>query len=572
MKHFRKFLSYYRIYRKRFSVVMICALLSSLTALMIPLSVRRIAQVSVQGKAGGEMILSLGLTMAIWIVLHLIFNYIFDYYGHALGARMEGDLRNELFAHLEKLSFSFFDHHKTAHLMSHLTNDLLDLSELFHHGPEDYVINLVRLIGASVILIGIHPTMALAVLVVIPVMIGATILWGKILRKVSRTRQEKIAGINAEAQDSLSGIRTVQTFTLEEVRKKHFALSGRSFVKSRRDVYRTEAYADKTILGLTYLCTVAVAVLGGLGVMREVIDLADLITFILYVSYLTEPVQHLSWMITQFQSGLAGFDRVMDLMETEPEIRDKKEAEDVTEVRGEIALQDVTFGYTEEEKVLDSLDLVIPSGQFAAVVGASGAGKSTLCALLPRFYEPSEGRILVDGKDIRDLTLSSLRRSIAWVQQDTYLFDASVMENIRMGREGASDEEVRRAALIADADGFIRELPEGYDSIVGERGILLSGGQRQRIGIARAILKNAPILLMDEATSSLDNLSEKRIYEALKKERKGKTTLVVCHRLSTIVDAQRILVMDQGKTAEDGTHEELMNKNGVYAALYKRQG
>ncbi|MDO4460430.1 MAG: ABC transporter ATP-binding protein [Clostridia bacterium] len=550
---------------------MLAAFGSSFTALMIPLCVKKIADVSIGGTAGGQTILNLGITMAVWVVLFLIFDYIYDYFGHVLGAKMENTLREELFSHIEKLSFSFFDHHKTAHLMSNLTNDMLDLAEFFHHGPEDYLMNFVRFVGASIILLGINVKLGLIVLIFVPAMVLSTILWGKRLRRISREKQARIADINSGAADIISGIRTVQSFTQEENQRERFKRTGDDFQRSRKDVYRTESYADKTITGLNYACTIAVAIIGGLGVMNGSMSLADLIAFVLYINYLTDPIQHLAWMITQFQAGMAGFDRVMDILETEPEIQDAPNAEALADVSGEIEIENLSFSYSEQDEVLDKLNMHIPAGQFTAVVGTSGEGKSTLCALLPRFYSPTEGTIKIDGKDITGLTLKSLRESIAWVQQDTYLFDASIAENIRMGNMNASDEDVKRAASLADADSFISELPEGYDSLVGERGVLLSGGQRQRIGIARAVLKDAPILLLDEATSSLDNLSERRIYDSLMKLRKGKTTLVVAHRLSTVRDAERIIVLDKGKVAEDGTHDELMAKNGIYAELYKRQ-
>ena len=568
---FRKFLSYYKKYWKRFSLVMLAALVASAAGLMIPLCTRHIAQLTLNGAEAGRAILRTGAFMLMLIAVQLAFDFYYDYFGHALGARMESDLRSELFAHLEALSFLFYDVHKVGHLMSSLTNDLLNLTELFHHGPEDYVMNLVRLVGASAILFWIHPGLAAVLVAFVPVMILCTVLWGKRLRRVSAENQARIADINASASDVLTGIRTVQAFTQEQAQRRRFDRAGERFFVSRKAVYRNESYADKTTMGLMQLSMAAVILCGGIHVLNGSLDLAGLIAFTMYVSYLTEPVQKLSWMITQFQTGMAGFDRVMDLMETEPEIADCPDAVQARDVRGELTLRGVTFCYGEGEQVLDGLDLHISAGQFVALVGVSGMGKSTLGALLPRFYEPQAGTIALDGVDVRRYALKSLREQIAWVQQDTYLFDATVADNIRMGRPDATMDEVRQAARWADADEFIAHLPEGYDSFVGERGVRLSGGQRQRIGVARAFLKNAPVLVLDEATSALDNFSEQRVHDAIRQLRAGRTTLVIAHRLSTIRDAQRIVVLDDGRVVEDGTHDALLQKGGVYAALYRRQ-
>ena len=568
---FRKFLSYYKKYWKRFLMVMLAALVASAAGLMIPLCTRHIAQLTLSGAEAGRAILRTGAFMLLLIGVQLAFDFYYDYFGHALGARMESDLRSELFAHLEALSFRFYDVHKVGHLMSSLTNDLLNLTELFHHGPEDYVMNLVRLVGASAILFWIHPALAAVLVAFVPVMILCTVLWGKRLRRVSAENQARIADINASASDVLTGIRTVQAFTQEQAQRRRFDRAGERFFVSRKAVYRNESYADKTTMGLTQLSMAAVILFGGIHVLNGSLDLAGLIAFTMYVSYLTEPVQKLSWMITQFQTGMAGFDRVMDLMETEPEIADGPKAVRAQDVRGELTLSGVTFRYGEGELVLNGLDLHIPAGQFVALVGVSGMGKSTLGALLPRFYEPQAGTIALDGVDVRSYALQSLREQIAWVQQDTYLFDATVADNIRMGRPDATMDEVRQAARLADADEFISRLPEGYDSFVGERGVRLSGGQRQRIGVARAFLKDAPVLVLDEATSALDNFSEQRVHDAIRKLRDGRTTLVIAHRLSAIRDAQRIVVLDGGCVVEDGTHDALLQKDGVYAALYRRQ-
>lgn len=567
----RKFLSYYKKYWKPFSRIMLAALVTSSAALLVPLCTQRIARLALTGAEAGQAILRTGLFMLALIAVQLAFGFYYDCFGHSLGARMESDLRSELFAHLETLSFRFYDEHRVGSLMSSLTHDLLDLTELFHHGPEDYVMNFVRLVGASVILFSIHPQLAAVLVGFVPVMIGCTLLWGRRLRRVSAENQARIADINASASDVLTGIRTVQAFTQERAQRRRFDRTGEKFFLSRKAVYRNEAYADKTIIGLTQLSMAAVILFGGVAVMNGSLDLAGLIAFTMYVSYLTEPIQKLAWMVTQFQTGMAGFDRVMALLEIEPEIADAPDALASVGVHGAISLRDVTFRYGDGAPVLDGLNLEVPAGQFVALVGASGAGKSTLGALLPRFYEPQSGAIRLDGIDVRKYRLRDLRGSIAWVQQDTHLLDGTVADNIRMGRSEADGEQIRQAAQLADADAFISRLPDGYDSPVGERGVRLSGGQRQRIGIARAFLKDAPVLILDEATSALDNASEQRVHDAIRRLRAGRTTLVIAHRLSTIRDAQRILVLKDGKIAEDGAHAELMRRDGLYASLYRRQ-
>ncbi|MBQ4638641.1 MAG: ABC transporter ATP-binding protein, partial [Clostridia bacterium] len=481
----------------------------------------------------------------------------------------ESDLRQELFEHLTTLDFAFYDKNRVGRLMSSLTNDLLDLTELFHHAPEDYLISAVRVLGASVMLLMINPRLALIAIAFVPVLVIQTCFFGRRIKKVSYLSKERIADINAHSSDILGGIRTVKSFSNEEKQVNRFRLAGERFYKSRCDVYRNEAYNEFATRLLINLCTASVVIIGAIFVLKGEMQVSALLAFTMYITYITSPIKQLTWMITQFQSGMAGFDRVMTLLETKPDIWQAKDAVDIGIV-GDISVKDVHFSYRENEPVIKDFDLELKKGSFTALVGISGSGKSTLSALIQRFYDTKSGSILIDGVDIKKISLSSLRKNIAWVQQDTYLFDCSIADNIRMGKPDASMEEIISAAKAADCHEFILSTKNGYESLVGERGVHLSGGQRQRIGIARALLKNAPIMILDEATSALDNKSEQSIYSAISSLRKERTTIVIAHRLSTIKSADRIVVISDGKIKEDGTHDELMEAKGLYFDLYRR--
>lgn len=566
----RKFLSYYRPYTRRFALVLVCALIAAAAALVFPLCVRYVTDAVVAGSATGRLLGLTALVMLAVVAVEFAANFYFDYFGHCVGADMENDLRQELFGHLEKLSFSFYDTNRVGSLMSNLTNDLLNLSELYHHGPEDYLVNFVKFVGASVILFAIDWHLALCLFLFLPVMAFLTLKLNRRVRRGADVNQARIAEINARAEDALSGIRVSQAFCREEHEKKLFAQAGAAFSRSRKDIYLAESVEYQTLTVLTRLMYVAVIIYGGLEMLRGRTDVADLVAFIMYISYLTEPVRHLAWMTTKFQQGLAGFDRVAAVLATEPAVADAPDAVDIGVSQGSVALENVTFRYGEDRAaVLKNVSIGISPGECVAIAGVSGAGKTTLCALIPRFYEPESGRITVDGRDIRDIALRSLRSNISMVQQDTFLFTGSVMENIRYADPTADDEEVIRAAKMADADGFIRELPEGYDTDVGPRGVRLSGGQRQRVAIARAFLRDAPILILDEATSALDGESERAVHGALERLRRGRTTLMIAHRLSTIKDADRIVVIKDGAVAEEGTYSSLMQKGGEFAKLYQ---
>lgn len=566
----KKFLSYYKGYRGRFALVLVCALIASGAALVFPLCVGYVTDNVLTGAASAGTLATAAAVMLAVVLAEFGTNFYFDYFGHCVGSEMENDLRQELFSHLEKMSFSFYDKNRVGALMSSLTNDLNDLSELYHHGPEDYAVNFVKFAGASVILFMIDWRMALCLYAFLPVMGFLTIKLNRRVRRGAAVNQQRIADINARAEDALSGIRVSQAFCREEYEKGLFRKAGTAFTRSRKDIYLAEAVEYQILTFITRLMYLAVIIFGGWGMMTGRTEVAALVTFIMYISYLTEPVRHLAWMTTQFQMGLAGFDRVAAILETEPEIGNRENAVDIGVSKGQVELDGVTFRYgRDRDYVLSDISLDIRPGECVAVAGISGAGKTTLCALIPRFYEPEKGAIKVDGLDIRDIELSSLRKNISMVQQDTFLFTGSVMENIRYADPKASDEDVMRAAEMADADGFIRQLPEGYDTDVGPRGVRLSGGQRQRVAIARAFLRDAPILILDEATSALDGESERAVHGALERLRKGRTTLMIAHRLSTIKDADRIVVIHDGAVAEEGTYDYLMEKGGVFAGLYR---
>lgn len=507
--------------------------------------------------------------MALLIVAETACSFYFDYRGHSIGSLMENDLRQELFAHLERLSFSYYDRRRVGEIMSSLTSDLLNLSELYHHGPEDYLISSVKFFGASVFLFLIDWRLTLIVYAFLPPMAFLTMRLNRRVRRASADNQKNIAEINARAEDALSGVRVTQAFGCEQAEIQKFRAAGERFIKSRKAIYRDEAVEYEVLTVIERSVFVAVVLTGAFGIVRGTIAVADLIAFLLYISYLTGPVRQLAWMTTQFQTGLAGFDRVMDILETKPEIADDPGAVDMGRAEGALAFEGVEFRYTEDSpQVLHNLDMRVEPGECVAVAGISGAGKSTLCALIPRFYETLAGRVTIDGRDIRAATLKSLRANISVVQQDTYLFTGSILENIRYSKPGATDVQVMEAARLADADAFVRALPMGYRTDVGPRGVRLSGGQRQRIAIARAFLRDAPILILDEATSALDSESERSIHRALARLRKGRTTVMIAHRLETIRAADRIVVISNGGVREEGTHEALLHRGGMYQALY----
>ena len=571
---FKKFLSYYKPYLRLFLSVLFCAIVAAVVTLLIPLLTRYITKTVFQGdlKDMPSQILKTGGVMFGLIVIHTLCNLYTDYRGHAMGAMMERDMRNELFEHYQKLSFRFFDEQKTGKLMSRITNDLLSLAEFYHHGPEDYVIYSVKFFGAFIILLNINVRLTLVVFAFLPVMAIFSFYFNKRLRIAYKTSKEQIGEINSQLEDNLSGIRVVKSFANEELERKKFFIENDRFLECRNNIYKNEALYSNGMNVFMQLITVAIIVFGGIGIVNTTLDLADLITFLLYIGNLTEPIQRISFITQQFQDGITCFERFMEILAVKPEIVDSPNAVDIRTVQGHIQFRNVVFRYREDhDEVLRNLSLDIQAGEYIALVGSSGVGKTTLCSLVPRFYDVSDGEVLLDGIDVRNIRLSSLRRNIGIVQQDVYLFTGTILENIRYGKPDASREEIIQAAQKANAHDFIMKLPNGYDSFIGQRGVKLSGGQKQRISIARVFLKDPPILIFDEATSSLDNESEKVIQDSLEALAANRTTIVIAHRLSTIRNAKRIVVLTENGIEEQGAHEELLARNGKYAHLYNMQ-
>lgn len=570
----RKLLSYYKPYRGLFFADMACAFVVSATALLLPLCANYIIKNVLQsGVPDAHMrIYSMGAVMLALLLVHVSCNMFVDYQGHMMGAMMERDIRNELFDHYQKLSFGFYDEQKTGQLMTRITNDSFDLAELFHHGPEDIIISLLNFFGAFIIMLTINVQLAVSVFFFLPIMAVFTIYFNQKMKIALRRSHDRIGDINAQVEDTLSGIRVVQSFTNEEIEKRKFVYENNRFLASRSAGYKREAYFTAGMISFIQLLTIAVIVFGGISILNDSLGLADLITFLLYVGLLIEPIRRFSNFTRLYQEGIAGFDRFMEILEVEPDIQDAPNAIELAHVQGNIEFLDVTFKYKEDhDYVLRNISLEIRAGEYIALVGASGVGKTTLCSLIPRFYEINAGKILLDGKDIRDICLRSLRMNIGIVQQDVYLFAGTVAENIRYGKLDASRDEIIEAARKANAHDFIMELPQGYDTDIGQRGVKLSGGQKQRVSIARVFLKDPPVIILDEATSALDNDSERAVQISLEKLTEDRTTLVIAHRLSTIKNAQRIVVLTDNGIEEQGTHEELLAMDRTYANLYNMQ-
>ncbi len=569
----KKLFAYYGPYKKLFYSDMFFAVLGAAVTLIIPLVVRYITNEVVYFDAvtARASVLKLGAVMVALVLLEIFCNFYIAYFGHIMGARMEADMRRDIFGHYQKLTFAFYDNQKVGHLLSRITSDLFDISELLHHGPEDLVISVIKIIGSFTILLMVNVKLALVAFAFIPVMAAFAFYYNGKMGKAFQKNREKIAEINSQIEDSLSGIRVVKSFANEREEMKKFKRGNDNFVAAKKVSYKYMGIYNSGLGAMSTLITVVVLVVGVCMMLDGAVTLTDLITFLLYINNFTDPVKKLVTFTEQFQNGYSGFERFLEILSIAPDIKDKPEAVSVGQMKGEIEFKDVSFQYEEQnEKVLNHINLKVDAGDYMALVGPSGVGKTTMCSLIPRFYEVSSGAITIDGIDIRDMKLDDLRSNVGIVQQDVYLFAGTVLDNIRYGRMDATDEEVVRAAKNANAHEFIMGLPHGYHTDIGQRGVKLSGGQKQRLSIARVFLKNPPILIFDEATSALDNESEQVVQRSLEGLARQRTTFVIAHRLTTIQNAQKILVLTEDGIAEEGTHEELLQKKGIYEALYHR--
>lgn len=573
-KNFKKMLSYYRPYRGIFWADMFFATLSAAIALVLPLVIRYVTSTLIYLDTAEILRQVTYIAAALFglVAVDCYSKFFISNYGHVMGAKIEYNMRAEIFDHFQKLSFAFYDNQKVGQLMSRITTDLFDITELMHHGPENLILSIIKITGAFVILVAINPTLALAAFIVLPLMfVYAYFLNGK-MRRAFKQNRVKIADINAQIEDNLSGIRVVKSFANEDIENDKFREGNDGFLSAKKNSYYYMGTFHAGLGAFTTLIQVNVIVAGVVLIAKGSVNISDLVTFLLYISVFTDPVRTLIDFTEQFQNGYTGFERFCEIMAIEPDIRDKKGAVELRDVRGDISFENVSFQYEENaERVLNHINLSVPAGAYMALVGSSGAGKSTLCSLIPRFYDVTGGAVKIDGTDVRDLKLKSLRNHIGIVQQDVYLFVGTVYDNIRYGRADATREEVIQAAKDANAHDFIMSLPQGYETDIGQRGIKLSGGQKQRLSIARVFLKNPPILIFDEATSALDNESEKVVQDSLEKLAKNRTTFVIAHRLSTIKNAQKILVLTDEGIEEEGTHDELLARGGFYEKLYNMQ-
>lgn len=548
------------------------AFLASAIALVIPLVVRYITSNvgSMTQTEAQNQILLIGGVLVVLVLVQFVANFYISDIGHVMGAKIERDMRAEIFAHYQKLSFAFYDEQKTGQLMSRITSDLFDITELLHHGPENIAISLIKIIGAFVILSGISGYLTAAAFILVPFMFTYAYFLNKRMKRAFRQNRVKIAEINAQIEDNLSGIRVVKSFANEEIEKEKFKEGNNGFLAAKKNSYFYMGFFYSGMTAFTTLINVVVIIIGGMLLARKLVVVSDFVAFLLYINVFTDPIRTLIDFTEQFQNGYSGFERFVEILNIEPDIQDKKGAVKLKDVKGHVVFDDVSFKYSDTaHRVLKHINLDVPAGTYVALVGSSGGGKTTLCSLIPRFYDVTGGSISIDEKDIRDVTLKSLRDNIGIVQQDVYLFTGTVLENIRYGKPDATEEEIIEAAKLANAHEFIMGLPNGYNTDIGQRGVKLSGGQKQRLSIARVFLKNPPILIFDEATSALDNESENIVKDSLEKLAHNRTTFVIAHRLSTIKNAERILVLTENGIEESGTHEELMEKNGVYAGLYQ---
>lgn len=567
----KRFISYYKPHKKLFFIDMFFALMISVFDLIFPIFTRNMINVIIpEGRM--DLLLKWTIVMMFLFVLRYISNYIVSYWGHVLGVRIEHDMRSEIFSHLQTLPFSYYDNNKTGHIMSRIVNDLRDITELAHHGPEDLFISAVMLVGSFVVLIRIDWRLTLVLFSFIPLIIIFIISKRSRMSNSFRKVREKIADVNSQLENSISGVRVAKSFTNEEFEIEKFNEGNMHFSNSRKESYKVMAEFASGIGIMSSILNLLVISLGGFFVYKEMIDIGDLFAFTLYVNFFMQPIRRLADFAQQYQDGMTGFERFTEIIDIEPDIVDKDDALSLEKVVGDIEFKDVSFSYSNgDDYVLNDLNVSIESGKTVALVGPSGAGKTTLCHLIPRFYEIESGGILLDGVDIRDIKIKDLRKNIGLVQQDVFLFTGTIRDNIMYGDASASNEEIVDAAKKASIHDFIMTLPNGYDTFIGEKGVMLSGGQKQRISISRLFLKNPAILILDEATSALDNETEIIIQNSLKELSKGRTTLIIAHRLSTIKNADEILVLTEDGVVERGSHEVLLEEDKLYARLYKSQ-
>ncbi len=566
----KKFFSYYKPHKRLFIIDFSSAVFVAILELAFPVAVQRFIDDLLPTK-DWSMITQISILLLVVYIISTFLQYVVSYFGHKLGINIETDMRQELFTHVQRQSFRFFDNTKTGHIMSRITNDLFDIGELAHHGPEDLFIAFMTVIGAFTIMYNINPELAIIAIVMVPFLSIVATYGNIMMNKAWKNMYGKIADVNARVEDSVSGVRVVQSFTNESFEIARFKEDNGQFRLAKLVAYKVMAGTHSSIYMLTRLVTLVVLVVGAWFTYKGTLSNGELVSFVLYVNVLIKPVDKITALLELYPKGMAGFKRFLELVEQDPEIQDSPNALTVQHLKGDITFEKVGFRYDEHKPVLNDISLSIKAGETIAFVGPSGAGKTTICSLIPRFYDVQEGTISVDGLNIQDITTKSLRSQIGIVQQDVFLFTGSIRENIAYGKQDASEEEIRDAAKKAHLEDMIASLPEGYDTQIGERGLKLSGGQKQRLAIARMFLKNPPILILDEATSALDTETERFIQKALMELAENRTTLIIAHRLATIRDADRVLVVTEDGIAEDGSYSDLVAQNGIFARLHNIQ-